>query len=130
MTVKLRYSDFRDPYPAGAHSYTSTDHALIRVVKELFDKLYERRVLIRLVGVRLSGLVHGGYQINLLEDSKPSSTSIRPWIACARKYGKTSIQRAVAMGQRFHEFNPFNGRRAEGERGRAVGSWHWQTSSG
>ncbi|HQU41045.1 MAG: DNA polymerase IV [Chitinophagales bacterium] len=114
VTVKLRYSDFETHTRQVRIPYTSTDHALIRVVKELFDKLYERRVLIRLVGVRLSGLVHGGYQINLLEDSEALIHLYQAMDRMRRKYGKTSIQRAVAMGQRFHEFNPFNGRRAEG----------------
>ena len=114
MTVKLRFSDFETHTRQVRIPYTSTDHALIRVVKELFDKLYERRVLIRLVGVRLSGLVHGGYQINLLEDSEALIHLYQAMDRMRRKYNKTSIQRAVAMGQRFHEFNPFNGRRAEG----------------
>jgi DNA polymerase-4 len=35
------------------------DDILIKVASELFDKLYHRRMLLRLVGVKLSGLVPG-----------------------------------------------------------------------
>ena len=42
---------------------------LIPVVKELFDRLYQRRMLIRLVGVRFSHLIAGNPQLNMFEDS-------------------------------------------------------------
>src|SRR5690606_23259989 len=56
VTVKIRYSNF-DTETRQVHiPYSSSDHVILRTVNELFDKLYNRRMLIRLVGVRLSGL--------------------------------------------------------------------------
>jgi DNA polymerase-4 len=109
VTVKLRYSDFETHTRQIRIPFTSADHTLIRIVKELFAKLYDRRVLIRLIGVRLSGLVYGGYQINLLEDSEALIHLYQAMDKLRGKYGKNSIQRATALGYSFREFNPFNG---------------------
>lgn len=48
--------------------YTSLDHVLIEKVQELFDKLFQKRV-IRMVGIKFSHLVQGSYQYNLFEDT-------------------------------------------------------------
>ncbi|MEZ5198201.1 MAG: hypothetical protein R2764_17970 [Bacteroidales bacterium] len=42
---------------------------------ELFKKLYTRRMLIRLIGVKFSSLVHGSQQLNMFEDT-PEMTSL------------------------------------------------------
>lgn len=110
VTVKLRYSDFETHTRQIRIPYTSADHTLIRTAKELFTRLYDRRVLVRLIGVRLSGLVYGGYQINLLEDSESIIRLYQAMDLLRHKHGKQSIQRAAALGHRFREFNPFNGR--------------------
>ena len=110
VTVKLRYSDFETHTRQIRIPYTSADHTLIRTAKELFARLYDRRVLVRLLGVRLSGLVYGGYQINLLEDSESIIRLYQAMDLLRHKHGKQSIQRAAALGHRFREFNPFNWR--------------------
>ena len=48
--------------------YTSADHLIIPLVREMFARLYNRRQLVRLIGVRFSSLVGGHYQINLFDD--------------------------------------------------------------
>lgn len=70
VTVKLRYSDFQTVTRQQTIPYTNADHILLKTVKELFSKLYERRLLVRLVGVRFTNLIPGNYQINLFEDSQ------------------------------------------------------------
>ncbi len=65
VTVKIRYSDFETHSIQQRISYTAADHNLLPLVKQLFQKLYTRRLLIRLVGVRFSNLVYGNYQIQL-----------------------------------------------------------------
>lgn len=109
VAVKIRYSDFDTHTKQMRIPYTSTDHTLIRVVKELFDKLYDRRVLIRLVGVRLSGLVSGGYQINLLEDAEHTIRLYQEMDHVRKRFGDTIVQRASAMGYKMRRFNPFKG---------------------
>jgi DNA polymerase IV len=69
ITVKIRYANFDTETKQVQIPYTSSDHVLLRTVTQLFDKLYNRRMLIRLVGVRLSGLVHGNHQISLFDDT-------------------------------------------------------------
>lgn len=93
VSVKIRYSDFETHTKQLRISYTSADHTLIKLVKELFDKLYERRVLIRLVGVRFSGLVSGGYQINLLEDSEHIIRLYQEMDLLRKRFGENAIKR-------------------------------------
>lgn len=109
VSVKIRYSDFDTHTVQQRISYTSADHILIKTVKELFKKLYTRRLLIRLIGVRFSHLVHGSYQINLFEDTEEQ---IRLYQALDRlngKYGDKTVCRAVGMQVGRRRFNPFNG---------------------
>jgi len=111
ISVKIRYSDFDTHTKQMRIPYTSTDHTLMKVVKELFDKLFERRVLIRLIGVRFSGLVSGGYQINLLEDSESIIQLYQEMDFVRKRYGDKAVQRVSAMGYEFKQFNPFNGKK-------------------
>lgn len=69
ITVKIRYSNFDTHTTQLSLPYTSYDHTLIEKAKELFSKLYDRRLLIRLVGVKLSKLTYGWQQINLFEET-------------------------------------------------------------
>ncbi len=97
IAVKIRYSDFENSSVQKQIPYTSSDKILIKYALELFNKLYTRRLLIRLVGVRLSGLVHGHYQIHLFEDT---CEDIRLHEAMDRmkvKYGPEAVVRAVTL---------------------------------
>ena len=109
VTVKIRYSDF-NTYTMQAHlPYTSLDHVLIMKVKELFDKLYQRRQLIRLIGVRFSHLVQGSYQFNLFEDNVEQIQLYDAMDKMRNKYGDAAVQRASGLGVKHRNFNPFNG---------------------
>jgi DNA polymerase-4 len=97
IAVKIRYSNFENVSMQHQIPYTSSDKVLIGHALELFDKLYAKRLLIRLVGVRLSGLVHGNYQINLFDDT---IEDIRLHEALDRmkiKYGPKAVIRAVTL---------------------------------
>ena len=97
IAVKIRYSNFENTSMQRRIAYTSSDKTLIIQALELFDKLYTKRLLIRLIGVRLSGLVHGNYQINLFDDT---IEDIRLHTAMDRmkvKYGAKAIIRAVTL---------------------------------
>ena len=69
VAVKIRYSNFDTESKQIKIPYTANDEKLIRIVKDLFDQLYHRRMLIRLIGIRFSGLVRGHEQIDLFEDT-------------------------------------------------------------
>jgi DNA polymerase-4 len=90
--------------------YTSCDQVLIDKAKELFDKLYQRRMLVRLVGVRLSHLVGGSYQINLFEDSEEIIRLYQAMDKMRIRYGEESVRRAVSTDYKTKSFNPFNGK--------------------
>ncbi|MFZ5431239.1 MAG: DNA polymerase IV [Bacteroidota bacterium] len=97
VTVKIRYSDF-DTYTLQKRiPYTSFDHVLKEVVKGLFHQLYNRRLLIRLVGVRLSQLISGTYQMNLFEDSPEMVRLYQSLDTIRKRYGKHAIHSASAF---------------------------------
>jgi DNA polymerase IV len=97
ITVKIRYSNF-DTHTMQRHiPYTSFDHVIIKNTQELFDRLYQRRMLIRLIGVKLNGLVGGMHQINMFEDSTEMLNLYAAMDRMKRKYGHNAIKRAVGL---------------------------------
>jgi DNA polymerase-4 len=98
VTVKIRYSNFDTHTLQKRVPYTAFDHQLICVVKELFDRLYQRRMLIRLIGVRFSHLVQGVQQLNMFEDTPKSVNLYKAMDKLRNRYGKKAIGRAVGMG--------------------------------
>ncbi len=97
VSVKIRYSDFQTYSKQRRISYTSLDHTLIKTTLELFDALYQRRVLIRLIGVRFGNLIGGSYQIRLFEDSEKLINLYRSMDQIRNKYGKNAVKRAVTL---------------------------------
>ena len=109
VTVKLRYSDFDTHTMQARIAYSSCDHILIARVKELFEKLYTRRMLVRLIGVRFSHLVQGGHQVNMFEDSEEMIKLYQAMDRMRKRFGKDKVERAVGGDFHMREFNPFNG---------------------
>ncbi|MEX2594521.1 MAG: DNA polymerase IV [Anditalea sp.] len=107
VSVKIRYSDFNTHTLQERIPYTSASHNLIPIIKQLFNKLYNRRLLIRLIGVRFSGLVHGNYQINLFEDTEESIRLYQALDRINTKYGDKTVCRAIGMAVEGKNFNPF-----------------------
>jgi DNA polymerase-4 len=98
VTVKIRYSNFETFTQQLKISYTSSDELLISSVKLLFKKLFNRRMLIRLIGVRFSGLVNGGYQTDLFEDTQEQLNLCHALDHINRKYGSGTVKRAIGLG--------------------------------
>ena len=111
VAVKIRYSDFNTYSKQLRIPYTSADHKLIPKVLGLFERLYERRLLVRLIGVRFSYLVPGNYQINLFEDREEILSLYAAMDRMRERYGDKSVIRASGMGARTigRMHNPFNG---------------------
>ncbi len=97
VTVKIRYSNFDTETKQIHVPYTSSDHLLLRSVLGLFEQLYSRRMLIRLVGVRLSGLVNGNYQISLFDDTEESINLYEAIDRIKHKHGSEKLMRAVTL---------------------------------
>jgi DNA polymerase-4 len=95
ITVKIRYSNYDTHTLRQRIAYTSFDHILISTTLELFERLYNRRILIRLIGVRFSDLVTGHQQLDLFEDT-PEMTSLYQAMDHIRKrFGNKAIRRAI-----------------------------------
>lgn len=110
VTVKVRYSDFNTYSLQKRIPYSASDHSLIKTTVELFRKLYQRRVLVRLIGVRFSHLVGGGHQINLFEDSEELIKLYQAMDYVRDRFGDRSVLRASGMDARtIGRSNPFNG---------------------
>lgn len=122
VTVKIRYADF-NTYTMQCHiPYTSMDHVLIGKVKELFDKLYQKRMLIRLIGVRFSHLVHGGHQYNLFDQTPEQVQLYLAMDKIRQRYGDDAVARAVGREFKLPEMNPFNGIVRGGKAGEVQGT--------
>jgi len=110
ITVKIRYSDFNTHTKQVRIPYTAADHLLIPKALDLFEKLYNRRLLVRLVGVRCSHLVGGGYQINLFDDAEEMINLYQAMDHVRKRYGDRSVMLATGMeAKTIGRSNPFNG---------------------
>ncbi len=109
VTVKIRYSDFNTYTMQARIPYTSLDHVLIEKVQHLFDRLYQKRMLIRLVGIKFSHLVQGGHQYNLFEETAEQIQLYEAMDRIRKRYGQDAISRAVGRDFEMHDFNAFNG---------------------
>ena len=111
LSVKLRYSDFETVSLQRRIPYTSGDHVLLPLAEELFTKLYKRRVLIRLIGVRMSHLVSGSYQVSLFEDVNKTVNLYKAMDHLRDKFGERSVVRASGMeAKSIGRGNPFTGK--------------------
>lgn len=110
ITFKIRYSDFQTYTQQQRIPYSAMDHNIIPVVLDLFQKLYSRRLLVRLIGVKFSHLVEGGHQINLFEDNEKHlhlSTAIDKM---RERYGDRAVINAAGMeAKSISRWNPFTG---------------------
>jgi DNA polymerase-4 len=97
VTVKIRYSDFQTLTMQSSISYTANDHVLLQKVKELFNKLYDRRLLVRLIGVRFTNLVEGTYQINIFEDSQEMIGLYQAIDSVKKQFGEKLLFRAACI---------------------------------
>ena len=110
VTVTIRYSDFDTRTRQHRIPYTSLDHTLIKTVMSLFDQLYDRRLLVRLVGVRFSSLISGNYQMNLFEDTSEMINLYQAMDSIRNRFGNTAIRRVSTLGNRIRNGgSPFQG---------------------
>ena len=97
ITVKIRYSDFQTLTMQSTIAYTANDHLLLQKVKEIFTKLYDRRLLVRLIGVRFTNLVAGSYQINIFEDSTETINLYQAIDSVKKQFGEKLLFRGACI---------------------------------
>ena len=95
VTVKIRYSNFDTHDMQQRIPYTAFDHVLRETVNGIFDRLYNRRMMIRLVGVRLSELVNGAPQLALFDDNIELTQLYAAMDKIKRRFGEKIIHRAA-----------------------------------
>ncbi len=97
VVVKIRYSNF-DTHTLQKHiAYTACDHRVVPVVRALFHRLYQRRLSVRLVGVRFAGLIHGGQQLSLFEENQQHLCLYHTLDRLRQRYGMHIIGRAATL---------------------------------
>ncbi len=94
ISVKIRYTDFETHNIQQSIDPSNQDHTLLKTVVELFTKLYTRRVLIRLIGIRCTNLLPGNYQIKLFDDTQEKISLYQRIDSIKRQFGEKFIQKA------------------------------------
>jgi DNA polymerase-4 len=94
VVVKIRYSNYDTKTIQKRISYTSFDHTLIETAQELFKKVYSRRMLLRLLGVKFTHLIRGTQQLNLFEDTNRTVGLYQAMDTIRNRYGAGAIGRA------------------------------------
>ncbi|MFL5788189.1 MAG: DNA polymerase IV [Flavisolibacter sp.] len=97
ISVKIRYANFDTVSKQSTIGYTCSDHLLIPKIKELFTKLYDKRMLIRLIGVRFSHLIPGNYQIDLFQDKDEMINLYKALDSVNHQYGRFLVMRAGGL---------------------------------
>lgn len=97
ITLKIRYSDFQTYTLQRRIPYSAADHKIIPLVKELYKKLYKRRLLVRLIGVKFSHLLEGGHQIELFDHNDKIINLYQAMDKIRKRYGDHAIMRAIGI---------------------------------
>ena len=97
VTIKIRYANFDTETKQCRISYTSADHTLLKYALELFKKIYTRRMRLRLIGIRFSGLVHGSHQMLLFENTEELMNLYQSMDRIKNRFGKTAVGRASGL---------------------------------
>ncbi|MHB1920831.1 MAG: DNA polymerase IV [Chitinophagaceae bacterium] len=97
ITVKIRYANFDTHTLQKKIAYTSFEQTLIPLVHGLFDQLYNRRMLIRLIGVRLTQLVNGAQQIDLFQDTQEMMRLCMAIDQIKKRFGKDKLGTAAGI---------------------------------
>jgi DNA polymerase-4 len=97
IIVKIRYSDFQTLTMQSAIPYTANDQILLQRVWEIFNRLYERRQLVRLIGVRFTNLVEGSHQISIFDDTQESIGLYQAIDSVKKQFGEKLLIRATCI---------------------------------
>jgi len=97
ITVKIRYANFDTHTLQKRIPYTSFDHILSEIAKELFRRLYQRRMLIRLIGVRFSHLVRGVQQLDMFDDTPEKVSLYLAMDSLRKRFGRNAVKRAAGV---------------------------------
>jgi len=107
LAIKLRYGNFETHTQQEKIPLTAAEHILIPGIKNLLGRAWNQHREVRLIGVRLSQLCTGSYQINLFEDNEQQIRLYQAMDKINFKFGDKTVCRAVGMEIGVRNFNPF-----------------------
>lgn len=97
VSVKIRYSNFDTHTMQAKLPFTSSEKVIAEKALFLFDKLHSRRMLIRLIGVKLSDLVSGSYQTDLFNDTLSDLHLSQAMDQIRKRFGYQAVVRGFAI---------------------------------
>jgi DNA polymerase IV len=101
ISVTIRYSNFDTEQKQAKIPYTALDTLITPKVLDLFQKLYSRRMLIRLIGVKFSDIIGGSYQIDLFNDVEKDINLHRALDGIRNRFGTDKVMRAILAGNAY-----------------------------
>lgn len=107
LAIKIRFANFETHTVQEKISLTAAEHILIPGIKNLLKKAWNGHRPIRLIGVKLSNLCQGSYQINLFEDNEERIKLYQAMDKINFKFGEKTVCRAAGMAIGTRNFNPF-----------------------
>jgi len=99
--VKIRYADFSTHTIQRAITATANTKVLTEYALRLFDEGYRDNNKVRLLGVKFTELVNGGYPINLFEDNEKGVQLYKAIDELKDKHGTNKI----TLAQNIHKSN-------------------------
>jgi DNA polymerase-4 len=105
VTVRIRYSGFETitratTLPAASH----LDPVFLAAARRLFERNWDSRRAVRLIGVELGALSHGAVQLDLLDATRSEKTEklARAADRLRDRFGFTKVQFGGSLGSDEH----------------------------
>jgi DNA polymerase-4 len=96
ISVKIRYSDFETVLRSNTIKSTDDDQTVFETAKELFENAYQRRVALRLIGIKLSNFTSSGRQEQLFEEVQEKRDKLIEAVNVLReKYGYSALKLGI-----------------------------------
>jgi len=117
ITVKIRYSDFETTSRQETVDYTALDDILIAKVKDLFNKSYQKKRPVRLLGVRFSQFIPMTMQMNLFENTVEKLNLYKAVDDIKDRFGAKMVSKAVTsqMNDISNEFTTKHNKKKKAE---------------
>lgn len=94
VTIKIRYPNFTTINRQATIPYTYYDDELAKIALSIFEKIYNQKEKIRLLGVRLSNLTDNLLQKDLFNNIEKKNELYKAVDAVKNKFGKQIISKA------------------------------------